>query len=294
MGEIRVGTASWADRMLLDSGWYPREANTPAGRLAYYAERFDLVEADTTFYAIPPVETTTAWAHRSPAGFLFNIKAFSLFTGHPTPVTALPRDLRPARSADRVRPRDLSPELLDEAWARFGDALRPLESAGKLGVVLLQFPPWFAYGAAAKRRIAETARRCRPARVAIELRHASWLTPANAVDTVEFLCREDLSFVCVDMPQGHASSLPPVLVATAEPAVMRFHGHSDAWAGGDRRDKFRYAYSDDELAAWAGRLRELADDADQLHVIMNNCCGDQAQRDAQRLAGLLTRAAAAG
>ena len=289
MGEIRVGTASWADRMLLESGWYPREANTPAGRLAYYAEHFNLVEADTSFYAIPAVETTTAWVHRTPDDFLFNVKAFSLFTGHPTPVTALPRDLRPARTADRVRPRDLSPELLDEIWDRFLDALRPLATAGKLGVVLLQFPPWLAYGAAAKRRIAETARRCKPLRVAVELRHASWLAPSNAIDTVEFLCREDLSFVCVDMPQGHASSVPPVMIATAEPAVMRFHGRSDAWATGDKKEKFRYAYSDDELIAWADRLRELADDADQLHVIMNNCCGDQAQRDAQQLAALLAR-----
>lgn len=287
MGEIRVGTASWADRMLLDSGWYPREVNSPAGRLAYYAERFDLVEADTTFYAIPTVETTTAWAQRTPDEFLFNVKAFSLFTGHPTPVSMLPKDLRPRGVHDRVRPRDLNTTLLDEVWDRFRAAVRPLAAAGKLGVVLLQFPPWLAYGPGAKRRIAETARRLRPWRVAVELRHASWLAPQHAVDTVEFLCHHDLSFVCVDMPQGHPSSLPPVLVATAEPAVMRFHGRSDAWLTGDKQEKFRYAYADDELAGWAQQLRELSHDADQLLVIMNNCCGDQAQRDAERLAGLL-------
>jgi uncharacterized protein YecE (DUF72 family) len=285
MGTILVGTSSWADRMLLDAGWYPREVNTPAGRLGYYAERFALVEADTGYYAIPSVETTTGWVARTPEAFVFNVKAFSLFTGHPTRVDALPRDLR--AGAGRLRPRDLAPGTLDALWARFHEALAPLAAAGKLGVVLLQFPPWLVYGEAAKRRIAETARRCRPHRVAVEVRHGSWLTPTNGPDTMEFLCREGLSYVCVDMPQGHPTSVPPVLISTAEPAVVRFHGRSDAWHTGDKRDKFRYAYSDEELSGWAERLDGLADECAEVHVLMNNCCGAQAQHDAARLAELL-------
>src|SRR5687768_13100238 len=106
MADVKVGTTSWADRRLIASGWYPREVNTPAGRLAYYSERFDLVEVDTTYHAIPAVETTAAWVDRTPPWFTFDVKAFSLFTGHPTPADALPKDLRPAK--DPVRRQDLS------------------------------------------------------------------------------------------------------------------------------------------------------------------------------------------
>ena len=95
MGHIRVGTSSFADRRLLASGWYPREVDTPAARLRHYAERFDLVEVDTTRYAIPAVETTTTWATATPGGFTFDVTAFGLLTGHPTRVSALPADLRP-------------------------------------------------------------------------------------------------------------------------------------------------------------------------------------------------------
>ncbi len=141
---------------------------------------------------------------------------------------------------------------------------------------------------AAERRIVELAQRCRPWRVAVELRHGSWLDDeAAAADTLDLLRAHDLSLVCVDMPQGHPSSVPPILTMTAEPAIVRFHGHSDAWGEGDKQEKFRYAYADDELRHWAGRLAEFATLPDELHVLFNNCCAGQAQRDATRLAQLL-------
>ncbi|SIN41991.1 DUF72 domain-containing protein [Micromonospora cremea] len=288
MGVIKVGTSSWADQSLLRSGWYPRSANTPAGRLAYYAGRFPLVEVDTSYYAIPAPEITQGWVDATPAEFTFDVKAFGLFTGHPTPVAALPRDLRPAGGPSRIRRRDLPERAYDELWSRFRAALDPLAADGKLGVVLLQFPPWLVRSAAAERRIAELAQRCRPWRVAVELRHGSWFDEEAAPATMDLLRAHDLSLVCVDMPQGHPSSVPPILTTTAEPAIVRFHGHSDAWRDGDKQDKFRYAYADGELRHWAGLLAELAGPADELHVLFNNCCAGQAQRDATRLAQLLT------
>jgi uncharacterized protein YecE (DUF72 family) len=288
MADILVGTSSWADRLLLASGWYPTEANTPAGRLAYYAERFPLVEVDTSYYAIPAVETTTAWVERTPETFTFDVKAFSLLTGHPTRAGALPRDLRPAGGDDDwLRRRDLPAESYDALWLRFLRALAPLALAGKLGLVLLQFPPWLTRSPKAKARIVEAVERCRPLRVAVELRHSSWFDGDHALETLLFLSRHDVTFCCVDMPQGHATSVPPILAVTAQPALVRFHGHSERWATGDKQEKFRYAYEDKELAGWAERLAELAEEADQLHVLLNNCCGDQAPRDAARLARLL-------
>lgn len=284
---IRVGTSSWADRLLVASGWYPRSVNTPAGRLAHYAEHFDLVEVDTSYYAIPAVETTSAWADRTPEGFTFDVKAFSLLTGHPTPVSALPPDLRPTGARGQVRRRDLAPGAVDTLWDRFHEALAPLAAADRLGVVLLQFPPWLVRGEAGLRRIAETIERCRPRRVAVEVRHGSWLEPPHALDTLRFLQRRDASYVCVDMPQGHPTSVPPVVVTTAEPAVVRLHGHSSGWSTGDKQEKFRYAYGEEELSGWADRLRTLAGDAAEVHVLFNNCCAGQAQRDAARLAQLV-------
>ncbi|MEU9506101.1 DUF72 domain-containing protein [Micromonospora sp. NPDC048170] len=287
MGVIKVGTSSWADRMLLRSGWYPRAANTPAGRLDFYAGRFPLVEVDTSYYAVPVPETTQGWVEATPEGFTFDVKAFSLFTGHPTPVAALPRDLRPAGGPARIRRRDLPAATYDELWDRFRAALAPIAAADRLGAVLLQLPPWLARGAAAQRRIAELAERCRPWRVAVELRHGSWFDGPAAVETLAFLRERELSFVCVDMPQGHPSSVPPILFATAELAIVRFHGHSAAWETGDKQEKFRYAYGDEELRRWSELLVELAGQAGELHVLFNNCCDDQAQRDAARLAELL-------
>ncbi len=273
--------------MLLRSGWYPRSANTPAARLAHYAGRFPLVEVDTSYYAVPVPETTHGWAAATPDGFTFDVKAFRLFTGHPTPVDCLPRDLRPAGGAHRVRRRDLPPGAYDELWARFRAALEPLAAADRLGAVLLQFPPWLARGDAARRRIVELAERCRPWPVAVELRHGSWFEDTDALDTLAFLRRHDLAHVVVDMPQGHPSSVPPVPVTTADLAVVRFHGHSTGWESGDKQEKFRYAYGDRELRHWADLLVELAGQSPELHVLFNNCCGDQAQRDAARLADLL-------
>ncbi|MFE9201873.1 DUF72 domain-containing protein [Micromonospora sp. NPDC007230] len=287
MGVIKVGTSSWADQLLVRSGWYPRAVNTPAGRLGFYAERFGLVEADTSYYAIPLPETAAGWAAATPPGFTFDVKAFRLFTGHHTPVAALPRELRPAGGPSLIRWRDLPAGAYDELWDRFHAALAPLAAADRLGAVLLQFPPWLARGDAAKRRIRETARRCRPWPVCVELRHSSWFSEEAVVDTVTFLREQGLGYVCVDMPQGHVSSVPPILITTADLAVVRFHGHSTAWESGDRQDRFRYAYGEQELRHWSELLRELADQCAELHVLMNNCCGDQAQRDAARLAELL-------
>ncbi|KAB1941068.1 DUF72 domain-containing protein [Micromonospora sp. ALFpr18c] len=287
MGDILVGTASWTDRTLLDSGWYPQTADTPEKRLAYYARQFPLVEVDATYYSPPAEATAQLWAERTPAGFTFNIKAFSLLTGHPTRVSALYKDLRPETDKKNVYPDDLPAQSYEEVWTRFLSALDPLVEAGKLGAVLFQFPPWFTIKRANKQYLLEVAKRCAPLRPVYEFRHASWFDGDNAAETLAFLREHKLPYVCVDMPQGHRSSVPPVLAATADLAVVRFHGHSDKWTSKDIHEKFGYHYSKRELADWAPKLRELADDTGQTHVLMNNCYRDYAQTNATTLAGLL-------
>ncbi len=291
MSQIRVGTASWTDRTLIASGWYPPEADSPEKRLRFYARQFPLVEVDATYYALPAEQTATAWAARTPAGFTFNIKAFSLFTQHPTRVAALPTDLRPAvekTGKDRVYLKDVNPAVTDQAWDRFLAALEPLHQAGKLGAILLQFPPWFPIGRGRKDYIVACAERVAPRRVCIEFRNRTWMTEDNQKETLDFLAAHRLPYVSVDMPQGYRDSIPPVLAVTdPDLAVVRLHGHSSKWDSKDIHERFGYHYSGRELQEWAPKVAGLADGAQTTHVVFNNCYRDYAQTNAQQLAALL-------
>jgi uncharacterized protein YecE (DUF72 family) len=290
MGQIRVGTAGWTDRSLIDSGWYPAGAGNPEQRLRYYATQFPLVEVDSTYYALPAERNAEAWAARTPDGFTFNVKAFSLFTQHPTPVRMLPADLREAAGKagkDRVYLKDVDPEVTSQAWDRFLAALEPLRRAGKLGAILLQFPPWFPISRASKEYIVACAERAAPRRVCVEFRNHTWMTDDNQKETLEFLSAHQLPYVCVDEPQGYPNSIPPVLAATSDLAVIRLHGHSEAWESHDVQERFRYRYDDEELRKWAGQAQKLALDADETHVVFNNCYRDYAHVNAQRLEGLI-------
>src|SRR5690349_11347624 len=114
-GRILVGTASWTDKTLLESGWYPQEAKTAEDRLRFYASRFPLVEVDATYYAPPAERTACRWRDRTPADFTFNIKAFSLLTQHPTRVDVLYKDLRGLVPAKRsLYLKDVPAAVLEE------------------------------------------------------------------------------------------------------------------------------------------------------------------------------------
>jgi uncharacterized protein YecE (DUF72 family) len=290
MGQIRVGTASWTDKTLIESGWYPPEADTPEKRLRFYARQFPLVEVDSTYYALPAERTAQFWAERTPAGFTFNVKAFSLFTQHPTPVRALPTDLREAAGQsgkERVYLKDVDPAVTDQAWDRFLAALEPLRSAGKLGAILLQFPPWFPISRARKDYILACAARVAPGQVCVEFRNRTWMTEDNQAETLEFLAAHRVPYVCVDMPQGYPSSIPPVLAATSDLAVVRMHGHSDKWDSKDIYQRFGYEYSAAEMDEWAPKIRDLAGQAETTQVLFNNCYRNYAQVNARELADQL-------
>jgi uncharacterized protein YecE (DUF72 family) len=288
MGRITVGTASWTDKSLLESGWYPPEASTPDERLRYYASQFPLVEVDSTYYGPPSEATAALWAARTPEGFTFDVKAFSLLTRHPTKPTALYKDLRPDTTKN-VYLKDLDPAVVDQVWERFLAALHPLADAGKLGSLLFQFPPWFPIGKKNKAYILECKERCAPVPVTVEFRNKTWMTPENEAETLDFLTSYGIPYVCVDMPQGFTSSIPPVAAVTSpDLAVVRFHGHNDAeWESGSVQRRFAYLYSAQELKAWVPRIESVAAQAKETHVLMNNCHRDYAQRNAAQLLDLL-------
>jgi uncharacterized protein YecE (DUF72 family) len=297
-GVVRVGTASWTDPTLLKSGWYPKGANDAESRLRFYATQFPIVEVDATYYYLPREEQAGLWVDRTPPDFVFNIKAFSLLTGHPTRRKALPEDLLDEvapehRDKQRFYVSHLSADGQAEVWRRFRDALLPLDSAGKLGAVLLQYPEWFTPRRSSREELAAIRDRLGGYQVCVEFRNAAWMATDRDRDRTLGLLRDlDLPLVCVDMPQGFRSSLPAIAEATS-PAltVVRFHGRDpEAWEKKTVAERFRYLYTEKELAEWVPRVGHLAESAREVHVLMNNCYRDQAVTNAAQLAGLLSSA----
>ena len=296
-GTILIGTSSWTDPTLVkDGNFYPPGTSTAKARLEFYASRFPLVEVDSTYYFPPSEKNSVLWIERTPVRFTFNIKAYSLLTNHPTRPNSLYKDLAeqvPAEVMDKRRLyRDKLPdEIVDEVWQRFRDALMPLHSAGKLGAVLFQFPQWFTISRTNKAYIEECVEHLPDYRVAVEFRHKSWMEDRNVDETLSFLRERDLPLVCVDMPQGFDSSLPPIAETTADDlAMVRFHGRDPAaWATKSETasERFRYDYPVDELREWVPRIEGLAEQARETHVLMNNCYRDFAVRNARELGGLL-------
>lgn len=293
---ILVGTCSWADKTLIDSGWYPPGVRTPEERLRYYAQQFPIVEVDSAYYALPAERNAALWAERTPPSFVFDVKAYGLFTHHPAQVRSLPKELREALPpALQAKPnlylRDAPPDLVDEAWRRFNQALLPLDSAGKLGVVLFQFPPWFLPGDRSHDYISEAKARLGQYRMAIEFRNSLWLSdPDRQERTLRFLADEAIPYVCVDEPQGFKSSVPPIIAATAPLGIMRLHGRNAmVWEqkGLGAADRFDYLYSEDELHDLAPRVLRLAEITEETHVLFNNCHGDYAVRNARRIGEIL-------
>ncbi|MEU2284900.1 DUF72 domain-containing protein [Streptomyces sp. NPDC013178] len=279
MGEIMIGTCSWTDRALVGSGWYPPGRRDAEGRLRHYAERFPVVEVDSTYYALPGERTSRLWTERTPDDFVFDVKAFSLLTGHPTRSAVLP----PGLPAD-IR----SPKALDEVWRRFADGIGPLRETGRLGAVLFQFPPWLRPGARAEEFLAQCADRTAGWPVCVEFRHPAWWRGEQEPATAALLRSYGFAAVAVDMEPSLPSAVPPVTPVTSPRlSVVRFHGRSPAWGTGSKEDRFRHEYTDDELRAWLPRVRALARRAERVHVLFNNCCADAAVRAAARMDELL-------
>ncbi|BAL26695.1 DUF72 domain-containing protein [Azoarcus sp. KH32C] len=295
MDSILVGTASWTDPTLIESGWYPEDAKGAEGRLKYYASQFPVVEVDSAFYALPTAHNATLWAERTPEGFVFDIKAYRLFTGHPTPLSALPPDIRQALGAvpkERAYGADVPRELTEELWQRFTLALRPLDAAGKLGTVLLQFPPWYVYRPSNLEHILHCVAELAPYAAAVEFRHRSWFDDKHRDTVLAFLREQGLVHVVVDEPQAGAASIPQVWEVTSPAAaILRLHGRNvEAWQAKGMRsaaDRFDYYYSQAELRELVGPVRALAQRARRVHVLFNNCHGDDGVRNAFEFRELL-------
>ncbi len=290
---VLVGTASWADKPLIESRrFYPPEAKSAEARLRYYASQFPLVEADSPYYGLPTETAVHAWVERTPPGFTFDVKAYSLFTEHPTPVNRLPKAIQevlpPALKKKRRFYRSDAPdEIVNLCWSTYVDALRPLHEGGKLGVTVFQLPKWIFPNRQTLAYLEEIRDRLGPYRAAVEFRNDVWMNAENQESTLAMLGDLDFTYICVDEPQGFRSSVPPVAVATNRLAFVRFHGrNAERWetTGGSAAERFDYYYSPDELDEWVPKIGQLTMHAEAVHLVMNTNNHDQGPANARLLA----------
>jgi uncharacterized protein YecE (DUF72 family) len=299
-GAIRFGTAGWTDPTLTAPGvFYPDDARTAESRLRYYASRFPLVEIDSTYYALPTDKTAALWASRTPRGFVFDVKANALMTGHMTETSRLPKSLRDAlpqelASRRRISASSLPEELWNEVWRIFLSALEPLQRTDKLGSVLLQFPPWFGPSRKNADAVLDAVRRLGTVQGAVELRNAKWFEGRTAERTLKLLGDDQIPFVMVDEPQGHPNSVPPLRATTSTRlAILRMHGRrAETWPmqNVSVQERFCYLYDRKQLAEWVSPIRDAASNAEEVHVVFNNCYSNYGTTNALEMAALVAEA----
>ena len=289
---IRVGTCAWVEKGLI-ADWYPASATSAEARLRFYAEHYDTVEVDSSYYAIPSERTVANWADRTPPGFVFHVKAFGLMTGHRVRPEQLPADLRPlvaeVTATGRVVPSDA---LRARVFERFRRALEPLRQAGKLGGVLFQLPPSATPGRAAWETIDHARAALDGDELLVEFRQRDWLAPELRDATLAGLRERGLTCVVVDAPAVTTANVAQTVVAaTSDTAYVRFHGRNAAtWNArgpGGASARFDHLYSDAELGEWVEPLRELARATSKAYAMFNTNADTQGPDNADRLRELL-------
>lgn len=304
MTEYRVGICSWTDPSLLREGeFYPRRSMSAEDRLRYYATAFDTVEVDSSYYALPSARNARLWVERTPPGFLFNVKAYALMTGHHPRGASLPADLRMLLPATpRTTPRGeidrsaFPPAALDRCFALFRESLRPLAEAGRLGYVLFQLAPWVRFSESALAYLETLADRLPGWTVAVEFRDRSWI-PDHAPQVFDALAKAGLAYVSVDAPET-PNAIPRLLEATTQTAILRLHGRNAAsWLAQLRgeepsvREKYDYLYGEGELAELVEEARVLGGKARRVFVVFNNHRRDHAAKNALATLRLLGKPA---
>jgi uncharacterized protein YecE (DUF72 family) len=266
-GRIRVGTSSWADPGFVKE-WYPPKLPAKE-RLPWYARHFELVELNSSFYAVPDRNVVHGWVEITPERFSFDVKAHRALSRHSAPVESLERPL-----AER---------LVEET--------QPLRDAGKFGTFLLQLTPAFSPRKHRLEELDTVVGVLGPHGIAVELRNRNWVVDDQREQTLDWFADREVAFVCVDAPPGDNFQIMPSLDAVTNPriAYLRAHGRNTKGylTGRSVAERFAWQYTDEELEEIAGRARQLAESAGEVHVAFNNNRGDDAPTAAQRFRALL-------
>jgi uncharacterized protein YecE (DUF72 family) len=279
-GRILVGTSSWADPGFVKE-WYPPKLPAKE-RLPWYARHFELVELNSSFYAIPDRNTVHGWVQVTPAGFRFDVKAHRALSRHSAPAESLPPDLRELHGTPELE-RPLAERLLEET--------APLREAGKFGAYLLQLTPAFSPRRHGLEELDTLVEILGPHGLAIELRNRNWVDGERREATLDWYADRGATFVGVDAPPADNFQIMPSIdaVTNSRIAYLRAHGRNTKGylTGRSVAERFAWQYTDEELDEIAGRARALAESAGEVHVAFNNNRGDDAPTAAQRFRALL-------
>jgi uncharacterized protein YecE (DUF72 family) len=285
-GKILVGTASWSDPGFIER-WYPKKM--PAHeRLSWYAQHFEMVEVNSTFYSVPDSRTVERWCAATQDAFTFDVKLHQLFSFHSAQAKLLPPVLQRLARTDSKGKVNASSELREAMLDLFLRPMSILQSAGKLGVFLLQLSPAFSPRKHELGELEPLIERLTDFSLAIEFRNRNWVVGDQLRSTIDFLRERAIAFVNVDAPPAdHFSIVPSDLnqVTNRDLSYLRLHGR-DAKAyltGKTVADRFNYDYSDKEIDGVAKRSEKLSRDAKEVHVVFNNNNLDYAPRAAIRL-----------
>lgn len=257
-------------------------------RLGWYAQQFEMVEVNSTFYSVPEPRLVERWCRSTPDRFTFDVKLHQALSRHSTLAKYLPPNLQRRAEIDAKLKVRLTPDLEEAIVDAFRPSLSILRGAGKLGAVLLQLSPAFS---PRKHQLAELDHlmgMLREYSLAIELRNRNWAIGDQLGSTMDFFRARQISFVNVDAPgSDHFTIMPAEVNEITNPplAYLRLHGrNAHAYITGKTvAARFNYDYNDDEIDEVAARSRRLAREADQVHVIFNNNALDYAPRAAARL-----------
>ena len=284
--EILVGTASWSDPGFVEH-WYPKKM--PAGdRLGWYAQHFELVEVNSTFYSVPELRMVERWCAATPNQFTFDVKLHQLFSFHSTPAKLLPPDLQRRAETDAKGNVKSTPNLQEAMLKTFLRSMSIIRSTGKLGVLLLQLSPAFSPRKHQLNELEPLSEMLSEYDLAIEFRNRNWAVGDQLGSTLNFMRKRHATFVNVDAPASdHFTVMPSDVDEVTNPraAYLRLHGrNAKAYITGKTvAARFDYDYSEKEIAEVAERSRKLAQEARELHVIFNNNNLDYAPRAALRL-----------
>lgn len=297
---IHIGTCSWAESTLIKSGeFYPREMKTAEERLRYYASHFEVVELNSSYYAIPDRNNVELWAHRTPEKFIFHVKAYGALTGHGIDPATLPADILATipsgqKSGKCVYIKDRG--ALEDIGGRFREALEPLNKCGKLGLMVFQFPPWFRYKSENLDFILFCQAVMGEFRIAVEFRYGDWLSSGHNEEVFLFLRQNGITYITADEPQlGGLATIPFLPEVTTDTAYFRFHGRNrENWLkrGIETSLKYDYLYSDSELGEFSRSVVKAREKAAAVNAMFNNCHGASAVKNAMRLRELLKRESA--
>ena len=285
-GKILVGTASWSDPGFVER-WYPKKM-AASDRLGWYAQHFELVEVNSTFYSVPEPRMIERWCAATPGDFTFDVKLHQLFSFHSTPVKLLPPELQRRAETDAKGKVKATPDLQEALLKFFLRSTSVLRDAGKLGVLLLQPSPAFSPRKHQLSELEPLIGMLSEHDLAIEFRNRNWAIGDQLESTIDFLRRHRVIFVNVDAPASdHFTVMPSNVDEVTSPnaAYLRLHGrNAKAYVTGKTvAARFDYDYSGKEIAEVAERSRKLVEEAREAHVIFNNNNLDYAPRAALRL-----------